>query len=218
MSQSFVCILSYLLSLSLLTSPLLAQVQQQPQKPPEEVLRIGAEEVLLDLIVRDKKGRPVSDLKAADIEIYEDGVRQSVSSFRAINRTAEAMIDSANTSAAPGVKAIPGTAKTADVARQINLVSFVFERLSPDGRRNAKMAAMEFLKEDYGPNVMVAVFSLDQRLNVVQSFTSDRERIKAAIERVIGMAPSAFAGESQKIKQELENFTKADATARAIAW
>ncbi len=213
MSRFFTCTLSLIISLSLTVSSVLAQALQPPQKPREEVLRIGAEEVLLDLIVRDKKGRPVNDVKAGDIEIYEDGVKQSVSSFRAINRSAEAINDSANTSAAPGVKAASGTAKTADVARQINLVSFVFERLSPDGRRNAKMAAMEFLKEDYGPNVMVAVFSLDQRLNVVQSFTSDRERIKAAIERVVGMAPSAFANESQKIKQELENFTKADATA-----
>lgn len=31
------------------------------------------------------------------------------------------------------------------------------------------------------------------------------------------MAPSAFASESQKIKQELENFTKADATAAQSA-
>ncbi len=211
MSRFFTCTLSLIISLSLTVSSVLAQALQPPQKPREEVLRIGAEEVLLDLIVRDKKGRPVNDVKAGDIEIYEDGVKQSVSSFRAINRTGEVLID--GTSAAPGVKAASGTAKPTDVARQINLVSFVFERLSPDGRRNAKIAAMEFLKEDYGPNVMVAVFSLDQRLNVVQSFTSDRERIKAAIERVVGMAPSAFASESQKIKQELENFTKADATA-----
>ena len=211
MSQYFTRPLSLIISVALTVFPLLAQSPPQAQKPPDEVLRVGAEEVLLDLIVRDKKGRPVSDLKAGDIEIYEDGVRQTVSSFRSVNRTAEAMVESAKGTAT--ANSTPGTPKTADLTRQINLVSFVFERLSPDGRRNAKMAALEFLKEDYGPNVMVAIFSLDQRLNVVQSFTSDRERIKAAIERVVGMAPSAFASESQKIKQELENFTKADATA-----
>ena len=211
MSQYFTRPLSLIISVALTVFPLLAQSPPQAQKPQDEVLRLGAEEVLLDLIVRDKKGRPVSDLKAGDIEIYEDGVRQTVSSFRSVNRTAEAMVESAKGTAT--ANSTPGTPKTADLTRQINLVSFVFERLSPDGRRNAKMAALEFLKEDYGPNVMVAIFSLDQRLNVVQSFTSDRERIKAAIERVVGMAPSAFASESQKIKQELENFTKADATA-----
>ena len=210
MSRLLARTLSLALTMTLTVSLLVAQTQ--PQRP--EVLRIGAEEVLLDLIVRDKKGRPIRDLKTSDIEIYEDGVRQEISSFRFVNRTGEAAVDGVTS---PTSTSNSGASKMADPARQINLVSFVFERLSPDGRRNAKMAALEFLKEDYGPNVMVAIFSLDQRLNVVQSFTSDRERIKAAIERVIGMAPSAFAGESQKIKQELENFTKADATAAQSA-
>lgn len=157
MSQYFTHTLALIISLSLTVSPLLAQSQPQAQKPPEEVLRIGAEEVLLDLIARDKKGRPVSDLKAGDIEIYEDGVKQSVSSFRSVNRTGEAMVEGAKgtTTAAP----TPSAPKTADLTRQINLVSFVFERLSPDGRRNAKMSALEFLKEDYGLNVMAAIFS-----------------------------------------------------------
>lgn len=204
-------VLVWCVSGSLTLLPLFAQAQQQPPKPPPpaEVLRIGAEEVLLDIVVRDKKGRSVTDVKAGDIEVYEDGVKQELTSFRLINRGGETTVESGAT--ATGAKA--AVPKTADPARQINLVSFVFERLSPDGRRNAKMAALEFLKEEYGPNVMVAIFSLDQRLHVVQSFTSDRERIKAAIERVVGMAPSAFSDETQRIKRELENFTNADATA-----
>ncbi len=198
--------------------PTLAQTTQQPQpKPPAqgEVLRIGAEEVLLDLVVRDKKGRAVRDLKAGDIEIYEDGVKQEISSFRLVNR--DALVEGETPTGAPTTAPKTDVSKTVDPARQINLVSFVFERLSPDGRRNARMAAMEFLKEEYGSNVMVAIFALDQRLSAIQSFTSNRERIKSAVDRVIGMAPSSFASESQKIRQELENFTKADATAAQSA-
>jgi VWFA-related protein len=218
MSQNFLRTISAALILSLTLSPLLAQTQQPakpPQKPQEEVLRIGAEEVLLDLIVRDKKGRPIRDLKPGDIEVYEDGVKQEVSSFRLVNRSGDATVDAATTP--NGTSTNPGAPKTADPSRQINLVSFVFERLSPDGRRNAKMAAMEFLKEEYGPNVMAAIFSLDQRINVVQSFTSDRERLKQAVERVTSAAPPSFVDGSQQIRRELENFTNADATAAASA-
>ncbi|MBS1809880.1 MAG: VWA domain-containing protein [Acidobacteria bacterium] len=201
-----------------LLCPVLAQTPQPPQQKPPlqgEVLRIGAEEVLLDIVVRDKKGRGIRDLKAGDIEIYEDGVKQEITSFRLVNR--EAVVEAGSNSTTPANAPKTNVPSTADPTRQINLVSFVFERLSPDGRRNARMAAMEFLKEEYGPNVMVAIFALDQRLSAIQSFTSDRDRIKTAVDRVIGMAPSSFASESQKIRQELENFTKADATAAQSA-
>ena len=205
------------LSLLLVSLPLCAQNSQPlaQQKPKEEVLRIGAEEVLLDIIVRDKKGRPVPDLKAGDVEIYEDGVKQEITSFRSVNRAGETGIESGNTVTPNSSTTNTGAPKTADPLRQINLVSFVFERLSPDGRRNAKAAALEFLKENYGANVMVAIFSLDQRINVIQSFTSDRERAKSAVERVTSMAASSFTNDSKKIQQELENFTQADATATA---
>ncbi len=220
MSQFLTRTLSFVIACSLTISPLLAQGQQPPKQPPapkEEVLRIGAEEVLLDLIIRDKKGRPLRDLKAGEIEVYEDGVKQEVSSFRLVNRGGEATVDGATTPAGTTPNPNSGAPKTADPSRQINLVSFVFERLSPDGRRNAKMAALEFLKEEYGPNVMAAIFSLDQRINVVQSFTSDRERLKQAIERVTSAAPPSFVDGSQQIRRELENFTNADATAAASA-
>ncbi len=205
------------LSFLLVCWPVIAQNSQAPaqQKPKEEVLRIGAEEVLLDIIVRDKKGRPVTDLKAGEIEVYEDNVKQEVTSFRNVNRAGETGIESGNLTTSNSSTANGGTPKMVDPLRQINLVSFVFERLSSDGRRNAKAAALEFLKENYGPNVMVAVFSLDQKIGVVQSFTSDRERAKTAVEQVTSMAPSSFSDESKKIQKELENFANADATSAA---
>src|SRR5882762_6669971 len=60
----------------------------QPQRPPEQqdlekvVIKTG--EVPFDVVVRDKKGRPVKDLQASDFDIYEDGVKQELNSFRLI--------------------------------------------------------------------------------------------------------------------------------------
>ncbi len=219
MQQILRLITTQILSFSLCSLPIIAQTAQPPaqQKQKEEILRIGAEEVLLDIIIRDKKGRPVTDLKAGDIEIFEDNVKQEITSFRNVNRGGEAGVEGNGAAPANSPNPTNGAPKTADPLRQINLVSFVFERLNPDGRRNAKAAALEFLKENYGPNVMVAIFVLDQRISVIQPFTSDRERARAAVERASGEAPSSFADGSQKIRQELENFTNADAAATAAA-
>jgi hypothetical protein len=37
--------------------------------------------VIVDLTVKDKSGKAITTLKASDIEIYEDGVKQKVTVF-----------------------------------------------------------------------------------------------------------------------------------------
>jgi len=67
-------------------APLLAGLAPAQNAPPAETgpaIRVTTTEVLLDLIVRDKRGRQVKNLKPGDVEIYEDGVRQQILSFRA---------------------------------------------------------------------------------------------------------------------------------------
>src|SRR5262245_2962053 len=68
-----------------------AKTAGQTQKPrtsdQSATVRIGSEEVLLDIVARDKKGRPITDLKADEIEVYEDGVKQQINSFRKVEKT-----------------------------------------------------------------------------------------------------------------------------------
>src|SRR5688500_2027154 len=44
----------------------------------EPRLRTNTTAVVVDVVVRDQKGRPVTDLRKEDFEIYEDGVRQQL--------------------------------------------------------------------------------------------------------------------------------------------
>src|SRR6266487_5969447 len=59
-----------------------------PQNQNDQVLRVRTNEVRLDVVVKDKKGRPVKDLRDTDFEIYEDGNRQQIESFRFVTREA----------------------------------------------------------------------------------------------------------------------------------
>src|SRR5262245_61525409 len=75
-----------LVALSLnFTHQIVGQTPAQ-QAQDETPIRLRANEVSVDLVVRDKKGKLIKDLSAADIEIYEDGVRQKVESFRFVAR------------------------------------------------------------------------------------------------------------------------------------
>ncbi len=67
-------------------SALTLAAQQPPAATPadqSQTARFGAAAsgVVVDVVVRDKKGRPVSNLTAADFAIFEDGVRQKVVAF-----------------------------------------------------------------------------------------------------------------------------------------
>lgn len=208
--MNYVARLFILLLIGLACTPP-AGLAQTPSLPkptapqPADTLRIGAEEVLLDLVVRDKKGRPVTDLKQAEIEVYEDGVKQEITSFRRVNRSVTDR-PAAAASAAPTEK---NSTPSLDLARQINLVTFVFERLNNESRMLARQAALELLKAELGENFFASVYVLDQRLRVIQHFTSDREKLRAAVELATGTAATQFAERSESIRRELENAVRA---------
>src|SRR5262245_13264961 len=58
---------------------------QQPQNEKDKQgiyrLRVETELVLVNVVVRDKQGKPVTDLKQDDFTILEDGKAQKISSF-----------------------------------------------------------------------------------------------------------------------------------------
>src|SRR5262245_66619751 len=66
-----------------LVAPALAQDPPKPARQDEKVA-VGTVEVLLDVVVKDKRGRAVTDLSGADFEVFEDGMKQPVESFRLI--------------------------------------------------------------------------------------------------------------------------------------
>jgi VWFA-related protein len=151
-----------------LAAPSAAQAPAPPTPASPPAFRAGTAVVLLDVVIRDRKGRPVPDVKPEEIEVYEDGVKQKVESFRWIET--EAPVEGA---AAPS--GVP------DAARQLNLVSLVFDQLDPDGRRLAAKAASSFLEKGLRPNTWVAVFEIDQRLALLQPFTNDAAKLKQAV-------------------------------------
>ena len=135
-----------------LAAPAAAQAPSQPPAASPPAFRTGTAVVLLDVVIRDKKGRPVPDVKPEEIEVYEDGTRQKVETFHWVDTEP------------PPVEGAAAPSRVPDSARQINLVSLVFDQLGPDGRRLAAKAATSFLERGLRPNTWVAVFQIDQRL------------------------------------------------------
>ena len=81
--KSRIALLLAAVFLSSVVSP--AQSPQDKQDKEDSVV-LRANEVVLDVVVRDKKGHAIKDLKQSDIEVYEDNVRQDLTSFRLVSR------------------------------------------------------------------------------------------------------------------------------------
>ena len=58
--------------------------QQQPPPPDQPIFRGGINTVRVDVIVTDRQGNPVTDLKLEDFEIQEDGKPQKAETFRLV--------------------------------------------------------------------------------------------------------------------------------------
>ena len=144
-------------------------------------IRTTVSEVALDLVVRDKKGKVVKTVKPGDVEIYEDGVRQQLLSFRLVSGPSAQEL-------APVPGATSGTTKPLSLPlKAVNVVCIVFQGLDLNTKKWAVEAVREFLKSDLPQDSWVGIFNLGARLSVLQPFTTDRNALILA-------AKNAFAG------------------------
>lgn len=111
----------------------IGRISAQTPQDQDEVVRFRTNEVKLDIVVKDKKGRPVKDLTAADFEILEDGVAQKIQSFTFVNREATLRTpETANTGTKEGQpQPVTTTTAPASVRTTPGVTALVFDRLSP---------------------------------------------------------------------------------------
>lgn len=180
--------------IKLLAVSLAAAQWAHPQTQPVAVGKIvttSAQEVLLDVIARDKKGKAVLNLTKDQFQVADNGEPVTIKSFRLVTAADKA-----------GAGAVD--AKQIDTSRQLHLVTLVFERLGQEGRTLARQAALDLIKGEPEQNVFYAVFTIDQQLGALQQFTNDRALLKKAIERATSGAYTQFAEDSARIRHDLE--------------
>jgi len=146
------------------------------------VIRSSAREVLLDVVVRDAHGRPVNNLKPDEVAVYEDGVRQHVSSFRLVGGREVRLEDQKERAAWPAATPSP-VLPAVNPLRTVNIVCLILSDLNADTRAFAFDAARKFVNNELRPNTFIGVFSLDATgLRPVFPFSNNRERLLKAVE------------------------------------
>lgn len=73
-----------LFSLCILSASVRAQQPANSASGQDEVIDVESRLVRLNIGVADRKGQPITNLSAANFNVYEDGVRQSITSFEPV--------------------------------------------------------------------------------------------------------------------------------------
>lgn len=170
-------------SLTFSSQPLPAQNSSQPNQVT--TIRATASEVLLDMVVRDKHHKLVTDLSGEEVEVYEDGVRQDVTRFRLVQGAEELQSERQSVQTAIATdKSGSTTPPPQQSLKQPNFVSVVLAQVAPLNREFAREAVLDFLKSDSLPNTFVTIYTVGHGFGLVQPYTADKTLLVAAVDKV----------------------------------
>src|SRR5262249_35228011 len=183
------------LILSLLLPSLPAQ-QQSPtsagQTQDRFKFKVESQLVLVNVVARDKQGKPVTDLKRDDFTILEDGKPQRIASFDFENLDATPLAAGSGPSQVsvdgkPAAAAKPILSrKDAEEAlsnRRVIVLFFDLGSMGPDETQRAVDAARKYVQNKMTAADMIAIVSLGASLRLDQDFTDDRARLLRVLNR-----------------------------------
>ena len=179
------------LALFLLFSILLPALAQttpatppQSQKPNEDdVVRITTNLVQVDAVVT-KDGKPVSNLTADDFEIYEDGKKQTITSFAYISNVPGTTAQPITTAREKGREVVPYAPIRRDQPHRT--IAFVVDDLglSAESMGQVRHQLRKFITEQLQPNDLVAIIRTGGEVGALQQFTNDRRILSRALDQL----------------------------------
>lgn len=171
--------------------------EQKPAPPPPQspgdldVVKITTNLVQVDAVVVDKQGKRVTDLRADEVEIREDGKPQKITNFSyvevdtpPVTKAPEKKDSNRNVTPEP-----PRRLRPEEIQRTIALVVDDLG-LSFESVHYTRQALKRFLDQQMQPNDLVAIIRTGGGIGALQQFTSDKRQLHAAVEKVRWMAQS----------------------------
>ncbi len=179
--------------LAQVTAP--APVSKSPQQP--FILRSATNEVLVDVRVYDKFGKPVTDLKPSDFRVTEDGVQQTIADFSLEDVEKLAQATGGNEQAQViDLAKLPPEVNAEHVLQDHRLLVFFFDlsSMQPDELMRALKSSSDFVTNRMTPADLIAVVTYSSNLRVTQDFTNNRDSLKKALRAIlVGEESSSLA-------------------------
>lgn len=180
------------------------------QNPQDDVVRITTNLVQVDAVITDKSGKPITDFKPQELQLYENNRPQKITHFSYITAGMAPSKPSAGENKPLGD--LPTQLRPEDVRRTIALVVDDLG-LSFQSTHFVRRALKHFVDQQMQAGDLVAIVRTSGGIGALQQFTSVKRQLYAAIDQIRWYAGGrsevgAFAPSSDiDVKsKELEDF------------
>jgi VWFA-related protein len=180
-------------------------VQSQDKKDTkkstdDDVIKVSSNLVSLDVIVKDKKGRPITDLKPEDFTVSENGVPQKIEFFDSTLTTAVDVNQSANAAVSTETRRLPPSGFPR------NIIALVLDGQSTElaNLKHVREGVIKYIRERINNNDSVALFSISGGLQLLQPFTQDKARLIAAVEKAYDSSTVAKTSEARDLNENIQ--------------
>jgi VWFA-related protein len=164
-----------LVALAVFFQPAQAQSQKTKdgQKNQDDSIKLKTNLTALDVMVKDSKGRYITELKPEEFTIFENGVRQTVEFFDP--PLAGDDRNQPNASPAQSIKSS---------GMPTNIMSLILDGATTDltNMKQVREGVIKYIHERIAETDTVAVFGVSTDLRVLQPFTQDKQKLIAAVE------------------------------------
>jgi len=192
--------LSLAVTFILLLAVISVRSQDQKSSNPnqDEVIKVTANLVNLDVIVKDKKGKPITDLKAEDFSVSENGTPQKIEFFDSTLTTGEATVSGGELSAQTVTRAPGGFPR--------NIIALVLDGQSTElaNLKHVRDGMVKYIHERISNTDSVALFSISGGLKLLQPFTQDKARLIAAVENAYDSSTVSKTSEARDIAANID--------------
>jgi len=180
LSRRLLICLFVMVAVSLRMTEAQSQGNQETQKKQDETVKLETRLITMDVIVKDKKGKHVTDLKAEDFSVFENGVAQKVEFF-------SPPLGGGNEASQPK-NAGPATTATSGSA-PANMISLVLDGATTDltNFKQVREGTLKYIRERITDTDTVAVFGVANDLQLLQPFTQDKAKLIASVEKGVGL-------------------------------
>jgi VWFA-related protein len=171
--------------------------QTKPSSAGDDVIRINANLVSFDVMVKDKKGKPLTNLKAEDFTVTENGVPQTIEFFDST------LISANTTSESTATTTRPGTTTPNRLPR--NVIALVLDGQTTQGGnlKYVREGVTKYINERIQDSDSVALFAIAGGLQLLQPFTQNKQKLIAAAEKAFNVSTVSKSTEQRSIAESI---------------
>jgi len=182
-------------ALCLTLVPAQSQENKQTKKKADEddVIKVNSNLVNLGVTVKDRKGRAVTDLKAEDFTVTENGVKQTIEFF-------DSTLAGSNDTGQPKTSSGEPTRPPPGYLPR-NIVSLVLDGQTTEAAnlKAVRDGIIKYVRERITNNDSVALFAISGGLQLLQPFTQDKEKLISAVEKASSTSTGSKTSEQHDI-------------------